>query len=147
MVANFWFMEAAIWSCKLLMERFTAGIERGHIYYVINYCTYDPDWDVTYGGPSESTSQRSARIILNLSPLHSPPLHSHRGRGYRKSGDLPGTTCPFISFLTSLSSLVLTAVVRVWETELMRRSCRCLSRVCLSLRILSILCSGQLSRH
>ena len=51
MVANFWFMEAAIWSCKLLMERFTAGTERGHYviergHYVINYCTYDPDWDV-----------------------------------------------------------------------------------------------------
>ena len=79
MVANFWFMEAAIWSCKLLMERFTAGIERGHIYYVINYCTYDPDWDVTYGGPSESTSQRSARIILNLSPLPLSTLTEDEG--------------------------------------------------------------------
>ena len=58
----------------------------------------------------------------------------------------PGSTLFFISDLTTLSSLVLTAVVRVCETELMRRSWRCLSRVCLSRSTRSSFCSVRTSQ-
>ena len=58
----------------------------------------------------------------------------------------PGSTLFFISDLTTLSSLVLTAVVRVCETELMRRSWRCLSRLCLSRSTRSSFCSARTSQ-
>ena len=70
---------------------------------------------------------------------HSLYLHTHT----HTQAHPHGITLPFISDLTSLSSLLLTAEVSVWDTEVTSRSCFCLSMLCFSLNSLSNFCSEE----